>query len=494
MKKGQIGKGLSRIAVFAFFLLAALGLTLSAPVKEVRAATKYGAYFREPGGSKTTAMAKLRATVKAGEALTLPKPPGKKGYVCVGWSTKKNPTEAEYKYGAKVILKKNTVFYAVRRKYYFVKFNNNKGTSTSALYTCLRKKVYENRYCLLPEVPETPGYRNLGWTTAKGKTSPLYAPGKKVKITKATTFYAVQEKTDDCTVSFADPAGKMDTSYSALTKTVRKGDRITFPAVANPEGYTFVGWSEKQQDQVVKYLAGESAEIAGDRKFFAVMRANAMEEEIGEDKLATGWQQYYRKIIFVGDSRTNRMANTLHNEFVSSPRLANIMFISREGEGLEWLQNSGIALLKNTLATYYSKMPTAVIFNLGVNDMGNGAAGYVSCLEELAKELAPKNVKMFFMSINPINSVMIERSGKAKRNESTLLAFNEMIRNTLCGSGGSCTYIDAFSYLIQEGYSHDSGMGDRNAQVQTVDDGLHYSGKTYKRIFNYCVESVIRAR
>ena len=483
----------NRLLMAAVLLGAVLLLGGVSPgVRQVQAASKYSAYFRENGGSKTTAMGKLRQTVEKGKALTLPKLPAKSGYTSLGWATTKNATTAQYKAGQSIVLKKNTVFYAVRRKYYIVRFNNNKGTSTSTAYSRLRTRVYENRFCLLPDIPEIEGYNNLGWTTTKGGTSPLYQPGKKVRITAATTFYAVREKASMCTVVFADAKGSINMEYSALAKTVKAGEEIVMPSVKNSSGYTFTGWSHNPSSSSVSYLAGQKVPVNVGMRLYAVMRQNSLEEDITEATLATGWQQSYRKIIFVGDSRVNRMANTLKNEFNSSVKLSNVSFISKEGDGLAWLKTEGKKQLMEVLSTYYSKTPTAVIFNLGINDLGN-LSGYETYLQELAPSLLAKNCKLFYMSLNPINSHMIKGSGHAARTEEQVLTFNEGIRSVLCKAGGSFTYIDAFTYLIVNGYSHDSGMGDGNATVITLDDGLHFSKRPYKRIYNYCIDCIMRA-
>ena len=55
--------------------------------------------------------------------------------------------------------------------------------------------------------------------------------------------------------------------------------------------------------------------------------------------------------------------------------------------------------------------PTAVIFNLGVNDPGN-MYDYISYYQEIAESLQKKNCKLFFMSVNPVNSKTIEYLGK----------------------------------------------------------------------------------
>ena len=122
----------------------------------------------------------------------------------------------------------------------------------------------------------------------------------------------------------------------------------------------------------------------------------------------------------------------------------------QEGQGLSWLKETGMNSILSKAQAYYSvQRPTAVIFNLGVNDPGQ-MYNYVTYLKQIAGELQKKNCKLFFMSVNPVNSKVIQVRGFNKlRTEVVVRKFNTDV---------------------------------------TVDDGLHYTTKTYKRIFKYCLD------
>ena len=70
----------------------------------------------------------------------------------------------------------------------------------------------------------------------------------------------------------------------------------------------------------------------------------------------------------------------------------------------------------------------AVVFNLGVNDMAN-ASNYVSYMTNIASTLKSKNCKLFYMSVNPLNSTMITKAGKGSRTEAQVREFNNKIRS-----------------------------------------------------------------
>ena len=124
--------------------------------------------------------------------------------------------------------------------------------------------------------------------------------------------------------------------------------------------------------------------------------------------------------------------------------------------------------------------PIAVIFNLGVNDMAN-ASNYVSYMTNIAPTLKKKNCKLFYMSVNPINSTMITKAGRGARTEAQVREFNSKIHS---GLSVYYKFIDTYSVLMKKGYgTNASYVGvDRDS-----DDGLHYTTKTYKRIYYYCV-------
>ena len=48
----------------------------------------------------------------------------------------------------------------------------------------------------------------------------------------------------------------------------------------------------------------------------------------------------------------------------------------------------------------------------------------------------------------------------------------------------STTILDVYSYLMRTGYGTVSNTGDG------TDDGVHYTPKTYKRIFTFCLNNI----
>ena len=87
------------------------------------------------------------------------------------------------------------------------------------------------------------------------------------------------------------------------------------------------------------------------------------------------------------------------------------------------------------------------------------------------------------MSVNPVNSKTIEYLGRnAIRKEEVIRKFNSVLKS---GLGSTYGYIDTYSYLLENGYGTNLGGG---GQDVATDDGLHYTTKTYKRIFKFCLD------
>ncbi|MDQ9758739.1 InlB B-repeat-containing protein, partial [Acinetobacter baumannii] len=83
-----------------------------------------------------------------------------------------------------------------------------------------------NQTVTLPELPKAKGYQNVGWTTAKGKTTPVYKAGSKVKVTKNMKFYTVRRKSNYYNVEFFYGNGKSNSAYKKLKKRVEEGTEI----------------------------------------------------------------------------------------------------------------------------------------------------------------------------------------------------------------------------------------------------------------------------
>lgn len=510
--------------------------------------------FRLLNGSSNSAYSGLTITAVKGDKVKLPEIPQRTGYTGKGWSKTKNKGSVSYKQGQTITISGNMTLYAVQSKLpYSISFNNNSGTSTSKTYADLKMYAAKNQTITLPELPNAKGYQNVGWTTAKGKTTPVYKAGSKVKVTKNMKFYTVRRKSNYYNVEFFYGNGKSNSAYKKLkmrveegteiklplvparngyinkgwstrknpvvatsrkTYTVRrnvkfysvqvkavkvtlykesgdfyrsttmaKGSVYTLPCVRNAAGYTFMGWSDKPKQSVnPQYEPEMEITVEEDMDLYAVVFRKSDEPDLPADKLHQ-WNNYkYKRVVFVGDSRTAYMENALKN---AGARTEGIEFISKVGGGLDWFKTVAYpklySIVKNETASILAK-PTAVVINLGINDLEN-QNGYVLYMNSIAKELKKHNCELFFMSLNPVNRSMLKEAGKKDRSEAKVRLFNNALRSAL---GAQYSYIDTYSKLKKEGYGFDSSSTGTGGN----DDGLHYTAKTYKRIFTYCMKTL----
>ena len=163
----------------------------------------------------------------------------------------------------------------------------------------------------------------------------------------------------------------------------------------------------------------------------------------------------------------------------------NISFVAASGQGLNWLKSTGYQELLNRVGNGASSKakPIAVIFNLGVNDMGN-IDKYVTYMKSIAPELEKRGCKLFYMSVNPVNNEILKSDGVKKRPEETLRSFNAAIKSKLCGKKDAYKYIDSYSFLMKNGFGTNAGQFGHDAEH---DDGLHYTVNTSKRLFWYAI-------
>lgn len=278
----------------------------------------------------------------------------------------------------------------------------------------------------------------------------------------------------------------IETSKGIVKKKVNSGGYVILPADVNENGYTFLGWSTiNKQTCNPMYQAYQKLTVTKNIHLYPVKYKWSQEPDIYAGNLADSVDKYDR-IIFVGDSRTAMLQGTLQRQ--CSPSVFNkIGFVCKSGEGLDWMKKYGEKLLlEELLKSDDSTKPVAVIFNLGVNDLrhkdGKGisydsvASDYASYMNGLSRRLTMGNCELYYMSVNPCNTAM-----KPTRKESEIRGFNNRLRQRL---NGNFTWINSYSYLMRCGYTT------RCEFRGYTDDGVHYSMRTYKRIYAYALKKI----
>ena len=279
----------------------------------------------------------------------------------------------------------------------------------------------------------------------------------------------------------------IETSGEITKKKVKSGGSVILPVEVNKRGYTFLGWSTVPgQTCNPMYQAYQKIQVTKNIHLYPVKYKWNQEPDIYAGGLADSVEKY-DKIIFVGDSRTYFMQKTLLREY-GKDAVAKVSFVCKTGEGLSWFETAGERVMRSEIARLQSDSdkPVAVIFNLGVNDLsshnsGNGvdykgeANAYLARMNTLAEELE-SDCRLFYMSVNPVNTAM-----KPTRKEAQLRYFNDRLQSRL---NKRFQWIDTYKYLMKNGYST------YNEFKGNIDDGVHYSTCTYKRIYKYCMNAI----
>lgn len=162
---------------------------------------------------------------------------------------------------------------------------------------------------------------------------------------------------------------------------------------------------------------------------------------------STGTSTTTRKVIFVGDSRTVGMSQSVGTN--------NDVWSCKGSMGLNWMKSTGIPNVDKQITS-----GSAVVVLMGVNDLYQ-VNKYIEYMNSLATGVTSRGATLYFVSVNPTSK------SKDYMNED-IDKFNAKMRQ---GLSSQIRYIDCNAYLKANGFS--SG------------DGVHYSVNTYKDIYNY---------
>ncbi len=369
---------------------------------------------------------------------------------------------------------------------YTVSFWMSSKTQPKA-YKKLDKTVNKNTVIALPKVPERSGYDNNGWKMKIGNNYVTYKVGTKIKVTNKMIFYADQvKKTEKVTLTLHNFSGKVVNTYA-----VKKNSWFMLPSILNNSTLTFMGWSTKKcqvvsvrtsSKKIADYYPGHKIKMTGNVDLYPVLTNKTKEPDLNDASLAKLDETRYSNVIFVGDSRTERMGATLRAQGLLNNR-KNIHFVAQSGAKMYWLQSQGAsalkALLKSLNTSSYARQ-TAVVFNIGVNCLGE-VSSYISFLNRFASTIKQYNCRLFVMSVNPVNSAQIQKVNFMYRTERQVIDFNSALKK---GISTDFTWLDSWTWMMRTGYGMDRNL---NGVDMNFDDGLHYTTKTCKRLADWTI-------
>lgn len=458
-----------------FFLLTLSVLVLLGGNRQVSAAAKCRVTFANYEGKVTTDTYRNWAkTVNSGQTITLPNY-SRSGYRCY-WEIRTGNKVQKYRPGTKYKVTKSVKFCLQKYKIYEIRFYTGDGKKE---YTTLRKRPVKGEMIALPSVPGSSSKTGLGWATSV-KDKNYKKAGTKIKVTGYMKFYARSKNVTG--VKLYKYNGQLWKTIPANTDSTLK-----FPSVNLGSANMCLGWSRNKGARTPEYYAGDNIPTKNGKYYMVVFGP--------EDEKAPTYVRKplkYDKVYFVGDSRTVHMEQVL-----GSRKPSNVEFVAKSGRGLSWFKentNSGgyKMLWRKINKLYHSsggKAKQAVIINLGINDIYSGASysatlnAYIDYMRKVSRGLK-KDFKcdVYYMAVNPVNSAMIKAYGGVYRTEKQVLEFNKKIYSGLCsGRNKYFTYIDVCTPLRKYGWRSRQGDGG-------LYDGLHYSNRTYFRIYDYCIK------
>lgn len=451
--------------VFLAMLFAFLFLAGNKPVSVSAATTateRCKVIFANPNGVVSNdTYRKWSRYVDKGSYIELPIV-NRTGYKCV-WVDKSGNKELKYSTGRRIRITKNTKFCLRYYKLYTVRYYTLNGQKE---YTSLRDQGYKGESLMMPLCPNVTGYKVLGWgTTAGGKATKL--EGDTVKVTGNMKFYIIAKKITGVSLRKADGSvwKVVDTSSG----------NAKFPAVNLNSADMCLGWSRsKGKTTDPEYKTGDSIPTKTGNYYMVVFSSS---QDRAPSTIAKPVK--HQMVYFVGDSRTVGLQYAL-----GSLAPSNVDFVCKGMQGLDWFRQVGYRELVNKLSSQPTNTKKAVIINLGVNDMSNINA-YVTYMRRVSENLKKSyNCEMYYLSVNPLNSVMIRNYGGAARTEAQVASFNKTIYQQLCsGSNRAFIYINTCTNLQKYGWSS-------NRYNAGIYDGLHYSNETTLRIYDYCIRKL----
>lgn len=160
------------------------------------------------------------------------------------------------------------------------------------------------------------------------------------------------------------------------------------------------------------------------------------------------------KLIFIGDSRTEGIRDAVND---------NSIWSCLSSMGYDWMTSTGVPQVESEIGAN-----TAVIILMGVNDVYQ-VNNYIQYINAKAGEWAESGAKTYFVSVGPV-----EHDPYVTNDE--IVNFNKSMQENLTG----VTYIDIYSYLIENGFS--------------TTDGIHYPNNVSIDIYNYILEHLEKSR
>lgn len=204
--------------------------------------------------------------------------------------------------------------------------------------------------------------------------------------------------------------------------------------------------------------------------------ASSAEQPIESSDLPAITPGNANRLVLVGDSRTMHVGNN-----VFGLEMINNSLVDGETPGGDYILGvgaKGYTWLKDHTAEVEDKLTPgcALVVNMGVNGVPYYHAEIAEWCNDVAEKYKDEGVKVYFMSVNPVNDALLAKYNYQIRN-ADVIYFNEAIKSEL---SPNVTYLDTYSFITEDIFG--SGEG--------TYDGLHYYAYVNSRIAEITWEAV----
>ncbi len=171
----------------------------------------------------------------------------------------------------------------------------------------------------------------------------------------------------------------------------------------------------------------------------------------------------FANTVFIGDSRTVGIYDTLHGTSTANKTNVNITdpdgttWSCKVSMGLKWMQSTGVPQVEDKITD-----GTDVVILMGVNDAAdvNMTSRYVEYLNSKSIEWADRGAEVHYVSVMPL------RNDTKYETNAGISIWNELIKN---GLSDNVDYIDMSK----------SGI------IYNFRDAWHFKSNTSREIYNY---------
>lgn len=209
--------------------------------------------------------------------------------------------------------------------------------------------------------------------------------------------------------------------------------------------------------------------------YYQAVSTDESSSESEKEPAAAEAEEKSDRIVLVGDSRTTNLGYYVYGMTIVDDYIVDAE--TPDGDHIFGAGGEDYVWLVDHTSEIEDKLTDgcALVVNMGVNGAPDFHTEIAGWCNEMAEKYKNRGVKVYFMSVNPVNDRLLEYYNYNVRNVD-VICFNSAIRSELRG----VTYLDTYSVLS------DDILGEESSSF----DGLHYYENVYRKIRDYTWETI----